>query len=125
MFGNQGETEETVKRTIDFALKLDLDIAQFNVAIPFPGTYLFEWAKERGCIKSFNWDDYNLSNAVLELPGLSREKLQYYYRLANKKFFFRPKLVLRRLMRLRNWDELKRDIRSLLALLRFIKLSNN
>ena len=119
MFGNQGETEETIKKTIDFAIKLDSDEVQFNIATPYPGTELFAWAKERGYIKSFNWNDYSYSNVVLELPGLDREKLHYYYTLAHRKFYFRPKIILRRLLHIRSWEQFKQEFKGALALLKF------
>ena len=121
MFGNQGETENTIKKTIDFAIKLDPDEVQFNIATPYPGTELFSWAKERGYIKSFNWDDYSMSNVVLELPGLDRQKLQYYYNLAHRKFYFRPKIILRRLSKIRSWEQFKQELKGALALINFIK----
>jgi len=120
MFGNQGETEETIKKTIDFAIKLDPDEAQFNITTPYPGTELFNWAKEKNYIKSFNWNDYSYSNVVLELPGLSREKLHYYYQLAHRKFYFRPKMILRRMSHIRNWVQLKQEIKGGLGLLKFL-----
>jgi len=120
MFGNQGETEETIKKTIDFAIKLDPDEAQFNITTPYPGTELFNWAKEKNYIKSFNWNDYSYSNVVLELPGLSREKLHYYYQLAHRKFYFRPKMILRRMSHIRNWAQLKQEIKGGLGLLKFL-----
>ncbi len=120
MFGNQEETEETIKKTIDFAIKLDPDEAQFNIATAYPGTELFDWAKEKGYIKSFNWDDYSMSNVVLEIPGLPPEKLQYYYELAHRKFYFRPKIIIRRLMHVRSWAQFKQEIKGGLALFNFI-----
>jgi len=120
MFGNQGETEETIRKTIDFAIKLDPDEAQFNIATAYPGTELYSWAKERGYIKSFNWNDYSMSNVVLELPNLDQKKLQYYYGLAHRKFYFRPKIIIRRLLHIRNWAQLKQELKGALALLNFI-----
>ena len=111
MIGNQGETEETIKKTIDFAIKLDSDEVQFNIATAYPGTELFNWAKDKGYIKSFNWDDYSMSNVVLEVPGLDRAKMQYYYELAHRKFYFRPKIILRRLWHIRSWEQLLQEIR--------------
>lgn len=118
MIGNQGETEETVKKTIAFALKLDPDEVQFNIATAYPGTELFDWAKEKDYIQSFNWDDYSMSNVVLETPDLSRQKLQYYYELAHRKFYFRPKIILRRLWHIRSKEQLKQEVRGGLALLK-------
>ncbi len=120
MIGNQGETEETIKKTIAFAIKLDPDEVQFNIATAYPGTELFAWAKELGYIKSFNWDDYSMSNVVLEIPGLPREKMQYYYELAHRKFYFRPKVIIRRLAHIRSWEQFIQEIKGGLALIKLI-----
>lgn len=120
MFGNPGETEETIKKTIDFAIELDPDEVQFNLTMVYPGTELFAWAKQRGYIKSFNWDDYSYSNIVMDWPGLDREVLQYYYELAHRRFYFRPKIILRRLLNIRSWDQFRQELKGGLILFRFI-----
>ncbi len=120
MFGNQGETEETIKKTIDFAIELDPDEAQFNIATAYPGTELFDWARQRGYIKSFNWDDYSMSNVVWEMPGLETKKLQYYYELAHRKFYFRPKIILRRLFHIRSWEQFKQEVKGGISLFNFL-----
>ena len=76
--------------------------------------------KERGYIKTFNWDEYNMSNVVLELPNLSQKKLQHYYELAHRKFYFRPKIIIRRLLHIRSWAQIKQEVKGALALLNFI-----
>ena len=40
MFGLQGETLDTMQRTLDLAYELDPDSSQFTVAVPFPGSRL-------------------------------------------------------------------------------------
>ncbi len=125
MFGNQGENEETIKKTIDFAIKLDPDEVQFNITTAYPGTELFDWAKERGYIKSFNWDDYSMSNVIWELPGLPQDKLQHYYELAHRKFYFRPKIILRRLFRIRSWEQLCQELKGGLSLFKFFYASRS
>ncbi len=120
MFGNQGETEETIKKTIDFAIKLDPDAVQFNIATAYPGTELFNWAKACGYIKTFDWNDYSMSNVVLKLPDLDQKKLQYYYALAHRKFYFRPKVILRRLLHIRTLEQLKQELRGALAIFHFV-----
>src|SRR3989344_2280410 len=59
ILGNLGETKETMQDTINFAKKLDLDIAQFQVFIPFPGSKFYNEIKKNGEIFSKNWEDYN------------------------------------------------------------------
>ncbi|MFA5175225.1 MAG: radical SAM protein [Patescibacteria group bacterium] len=120
MFGNPGETIETIKKTISFAIDLDPDEVQFNIATPYPGTEFYNWANENNLIMSYNWDDYSYSNMVFELTGLSRENLKYYYKLAHRKFYFRPKIIIRRFLHIRTWNELKQEIRGCLALFNFI-----
>lgn len=119
MIGNQGETEETIKKSIDFAIKLDPDEVHFNIATPYPGTEFFNWAQNNQYLKSLNWDDYNMSNAVFEMPGLTRDKMRYYYKLAHRKFYFRPKIILRRLWRIRNLAQLKQELKGGSFLLNF------
>ena len=57
---NVAETIETMQRSIDFAKNLDPDIAIFNITTPYPGTQMFEWAKARGYLRTFDWGEYDL-----------------------------------------------------------------
>lgn len=107
MLGNPGETEETLEKTIDFALKLNPTIASFNITTPYPGTELRRWAKENGYLKT---EDYNLlesSESILELPTISSERINLYAEIALKKFYYRPAYILNRIFRIRSSDELK------------------
>ena len=47
MVGLPGDTEETIRQTIEFALDLDLDDAMFSVTTPFPGTRLWQELSRR------------------------------------------------------------------------------
>lgn len=102
MFGLPGETKETVEETIKFVLELDPDYAQFPVAIPYPGTEFYNLVKERGWLKSDNWTDYNGDSAVVGYPDLSREEITKASLQAYKKFYFRPKYILRQLKETRS-----------------------
>jgi radical SAM superfamily enzyme YgiQ (UPF0313 family) len=48
MVGSPGETTETIHETIDFAKQLKLDFAQFSIAIPLPGSELYDIYKKNG-----------------------------------------------------------------------------
>ncbi len=113
MFGNPGETVETMQRTIDFALDLDPDIALFNITTPYPGTQMFDWALRNGHLKTLDWNDYDLANSVLELPTVSSEEVNRMYREAYRAFYFRPRYLLKRLTRMRSWDDIKCNVRAL------------
>ena len=62
MIGLPGETKETIKKTFEFAKKLNPDMAFFQQAVPFPGTEFYDWCKKNGYLitEDFNkWLDEN------------------------------------------------------------------
>lgn len=99
MIGNPGETIETIDETIQYAIRLNPDIALFNITIPFPGTEMFEWAKTKGYLTSFDWFDYDLSEPIMILPGLTKDIMKKKYKEAFRKFYFRPRYVLGQMKR--------------------------
>ena len=115
MFGNPGETEETMNKTIAFAIDLDPDEVQFNITTIYPGTEMFSWADSQGLITTKDWNCYGMSDVVWELPNLKPEVIQKYYHMAHKKFYLRPKIILRRLMRIRTFAQFKQEIKGALA----------
>ncbi|MCX8093951.1 MAG: B12-binding domain-containing radical SAM protein [Candidatus Goldbacteria bacterium] len=117
MLGNPGETEETIMQTVKFAIELDPDIALFNITTPFPGTAMFKWAKENGYLISEDWSKYDLSNMVMELPTISREKIQKYYKKVFKMFYLRPNYLLKRLFKIRSLNDLKMAFNAFLAVI--------
>ena len=117
MFGNPGETVETMRRTIDFAKDLDPDIALFNITTPYPGTQMFEWAKSRGYLRTFDWGEYDLGNAVMDLPTVSREEINRLYQVAYREFYFRPKFLWRRLKRMHSLTDLRMNLRALRSIM--------
>ena len=115
LFGNPGETKETIKKTIDFAIKLDPDEVQFNITTVYPGTEMYNWANEKGYILTKDWNKYNMSEIVMELPTIKPEELKEYYSLAHRKFYLRPKIIIRRLLRINSLTQLKQEIKGALA----------
>jgi radical SAM superfamily enzyme YgiQ (UPF0313 family) len=119
MLGLPGETEKTCSKTINFALSLDSDMAHFNLLTPYPGTPIFDWAKAHGLfLPRKRWENYSISDRVIRLPTISNKRLDYYYRLANRKFYLRPKTIFRRLKNLTSLSALKQEIQGLRALIR-------
>ena len=113
MLGNPGETESTMEENIRFALRLDPDLVQFNITTPFPGTEMYRWADENDFLLTRNWEDYDLSRPIMKLPTIEPEVVQRYYDSAHRRFFLRPKFILKRLWRLRSPTELASAVRGL------------
>jgi radical SAM superfamily enzyme YgiQ (UPF0313 family) len=90
--GLPGETEETIRQTIDFAKKLPLDIALFHVAAPYPGTpFFFEVVREGWFRPGTRWEQVDMDKGtVLDYPDLSAERLLYWQKRAFREWALRP-----------------------------------
>lgn len=101
MVGLPGETEESMRRTIEFALELDATYSKVSILLPLPGTPLFEEFEEKGYLKSREWGVYNQHDpsSVYEHPNLSWEKILHYYDLFYRRYYLRPSFIWRRLKR--------------------------
>jgi len=58
IFGMPRDTAETMEKTIQLALELDPDLANFMLAAPFPGTKMWDMIKEGGEVFAHEWPDY-------------------------------------------------------------------
>jgi radical SAM superfamily enzyme YgiQ (UPF0313 family) len=96
------ETPEMAKKTIDFAIELDPEYAQFCVTTPFPETKLFEDAKKYGDL-ALDFDKYSVWEPVFLPHGYkSRDEILEMERLAVKKFYYRFGYVLKHLLKIRS-----------------------
>lgn len=118
MLGNPGETEESIEKTIRFAIELDPDIALFNITTPFPGTEMFRWADEHGHLITKDWSRYDCSEPLMNLPTISPEEIKFYYKQAFKRFYLRPSYIVKRLLKLRSLTDIEMAVNSLIGVLR-------
>jgi len=118
MFGNPGETIETMQKTIDYAIKLKPDVVIFNITTPYPGTEMFKWAKEKGILITENWNEYDLSKPIMNLPTVKPEDVIKYYNKAYKDFYIRPGYLLNRVLKIRNLSDVIDGVSALLGIAR-------
>lgn len=89
IIGGLEETKEAIKETIAYARWLNPDIAEFSILTPFPGTKLFQKAKEEALIATYNWDLYDGAHAVMNTPHLTRREIAKETILAYVRFYGR------------------------------------
>jgi radical SAM superfamily enzyme YgiQ (UPF0313 family) len=106
IFGLPGETYEDGLKTIEFALDLNPDLANFHCLTPFPGTHLYENYAKYGTI-SPDLRDYTYQGAAFVPYTMTREQIHALRQLAFRRFYSRPAFLLRRLLRLRNVNDLR------------------
>lgn len=92
IIGLPGETEETIRQTIDFSKRLPLDIALFHVAAPYPGTpFFFEVVKNDWFRPGTRWEQVDMDKGtVLDYPNISAERLLYWQKRAFREWAMRP-----------------------------------
>ena len=107
IFGLDGETEKTMQETIDFALRLNPNTASFSIAVPYPGTQMYSAYVKKGHMKTSNWRLYGGEDAVFETETVNATLLNNYLKKAHKEFYFRPSYLLKRLLSIRSFEEIK------------------
>jgi radical SAM superfamily enzyme YgiQ (UPF0313 family) len=118
MLGNPGETAQTLKKTIEYSKKLDPDIALYNITTPFPGSKMYDWAKENGYLLTEDWRKYDLAQVVMELPTIDSKDLLDAYKKAYRGFYLRPSYILKRLFRIRTMHDLRSNWNALMAIIK-------
>lgn len=110
IIGLPGETEQTIRQTIDFAKKLPLDIALFHVAAPYPGTpFFFEVVENKWFRPGTRWEQVDMDKGtVLDYPDMPAERLLYWQKRAFREWAFRPGPAFTYLkMLLYDWSTMK------------------
>jgi radical SAM superfamily enzyme YgiQ (UPF0313 family) len=93
ILGHPGETPETLRMTIDFALELPLDDISVCHMTPFPGTELYDRAAEFGEFDP-DWNAMNLLTIVFIPHGLTRNELLSAQKELIRRFYFRPRIII-------------------------------
>ena len=111
MLGNIGETEDTIRATINFAKELNPDTVAFFVAVPYPGTEMYRIAFQKGYIRpDVTWADFTVigkNRAPMELPGLPSKRVRELQAQALKEFYLRPSYILKKALDIRSLFEAK------------------
>ena len=106
LFGIPGQTFADGLKSIEFACELDPDIANFHALTPFPGTDLYDDIEKYGTM-SDDLADFTYQGAAFIPHSMTREEIATLRQLAFKRFYSRPKFLLRRLLRLRNINDIR------------------
>jgi radical SAM superfamily enzyme YgiQ (UPF0313 family) len=88
MFGLPGESKDTAMLTIQFAKSFEFKHVYFSLAIPFPGTKLYEWAKRNNYLISEKWSDYITNVPLIRTPLLGEQDLKNILTRAYLEFYF-------------------------------------
>jgi radical SAM superfamily enzyme YgiQ (UPF0313 family) len=91
MLGLPGDTEESIRRTIDYALSLPLDEINVTKFTPFQGAPAFRTIRDHGEFTE-DWPLMNCINFVFIPRGMTRERLEELYDEFIRRFFRRTRI---------------------------------
>ncbi|MDD5557604.1 MAG: radical SAM protein [bacterium] len=76
-FGLPGETRESIRRSVDWCLRMDPDTVQFSLTTPFPGSRFYEEMAREGRIVCRDWEKYDgYFHCVVNTERLSARELE-------------------------------------------------
>jgi anaerobic magnesium-protoporphyrin IX monomethyl ester cyclase len=97
ILGYPGETLATIEQTIDYAIELDPDFANFYPAVPYPGTALYDKVVRDGMLVDEDWSRMEYSYYLLKGNGLDEHVVMDAINRAKRRFFMRPSYISSRL----------------------------
>jgi radical SAM superfamily enzyme YgiQ (UPF0313 family) len=83
---------------------------QATVVIPYPGTPLFEECRQKGQLKTLDWEDYDMKQPVMQTQ-IPDEKLMALVQ-GMYKISFQPQFLFRKIFSVRDADDLKYSLRA-------------
>ena len=99
--------------TLEFALELDPDLAHFFVMTPTPGTEL--WEKYKNIYFDEGMDNSQASLGIYSMRkqssfrcgDLTYDDLKRQLVKANRRFYFRPHLIIKKVKQIKGFDDVK------------------
>jgi len=93
------ETPETIEQTMQFAQDLDVFSMQVSLAAPYPGTELYEMARQNGWFSKKDKTDIvhgdGFQQSTLEYPGLTKDEIFESVDRFYRQYYLRPGPILR------------------------------
>lgn len=126
ILGLPGETQETMRQTIEYAKEINPYTIQVSLAAPYPGTVLYNqaiengWLEENKVVNLVSREGVQL--AAIGYPHLSREEIYHNLEKFYREFYFRPSKIWEILREmLTNWNMMKRRLREGVEFFHFLR----
>jgi len=107
MFGVPGETYEDGLETIRFVKSLKGDASHFFTLSPFPGTELYENLDKHGKVVPGDYSVLGMHTLCFAPHSLTFDEIESLRRKAFLTTTIIPSFIIKRILRLRSWEEVK------------------
>jgi anaerobic magnesium-protoporphyrin IX monomethyl ester cyclase len=117
--GSPFDTLDTMETDLREAMKLNMGFAHFNKFTPYPGSALYRMLSEQG----YKWDftkwesQLDMKGSIMYTPnGLTEEQYRDWLVKAHKRYYLRPRYMMRQLTSVRSGEDVKRLWQGMCAL---------
>ncbi|MCX6748490.1 MAG: radical SAM protein [Candidatus Pacearchaeota archaeon] len=93
IFGYEGDTENSIKKTIEYSTKIKTTASRFAIFTPFPGTGFYEQLIKDNRILTKDFSKYTSFNLVFKHKSLNSKRLLRLLKLAYYKYYLRPSFI--------------------------------
>ena len=96
IIGLPGETRESIRRTMDFAKRMDTETIQVSIAHPYPGTEFYDYVRENNLITLDSMTDetgHQLPN--IKYGELDEAEILDWVEKFYDEYYFRPRVAWR------------------------------
>jgi len=107
MLGHPGETEDTLRRTVEFACELPLSSMHFTHFTPLPGSPIYPEARKYGSFDE-DWRKLTYWHPVFVPHGLDRATIARWEKRAFRQFYLRPAILGYHVKRMTSWTYFSR-----------------
>ena len=108
--GTPFDSPEAMEKTLTEAIKLNTHIAHFNKFTPYPGSELYKMLAAQGYHYDFTkWDSQlDIKGAVMYTPpGMTEESYREWVAKAHRRYYLRPRYILKELSNVRGSEDLR------------------
>ncbi|HTW37381.1 MAG TPA: hopanoid biosynthesis associated radical SAM protein HpnJ [Steroidobacteraceae bacterium] len=125
ILGLPGETAETIRETIRFAVEINPHTIQVSLAAPYPGTQLYREAVENGWLtenESLNLvNEQGVQLSPISYPHLPAQEIYSAVETFYRRFYFRPRKIIELTAEMMgSWQMTKRRLREGVEFFRFL-----
>jgi radical SAM superfamily enzyme YgiQ (UPF0313 family) len=109
------QTEEDIKWTVEILKMFNIEFVSFGVVIPHPGIEFYKTVKEEGWFSTSSKDFEPVdpyADATVDFPNMSHERLEKLVKWAYRAHYLRLSYILKRLTKIRSFNELIENIKS-------------
>lgn len=116
------ETKEDIEASFKLIKEIDPELMALAVAVPYPGTELYQVMKEKGYIFEEKWEKFTHLHSVpsWRTDHFGPKELVNAQNMLYRRFFFRPKFILKTFWKALSWQGFKYYTRSLWHIIHYL-----